>query len=253
MLSIPPVQRLVTQRDEARARATNLEKQLHALGVQGQPDLGYVFIVTYGRSGSTLLQGILSSIPGYLIRGENGDALYGLYTFHSKLEKARADHSRKQKLKATSPWYGIDEYPSDRAIAQIRQLALSTVLRPTTDTRVVGFKEIRWWHDDWRKYLAFLREVFPGAKFVLNTRDRDDVAASKWWADRDPDAVTRTLDKYERILNEVAEELGPEHAYRVHYNEYVADPSTLESLFTWLGEPFDDTRVREVMNRKHSY
>src|SRR5688572_1085508 len=36
--------------------------------------LGHLFIVTYGRSGSTLLQGVLNSIPGYLIRGENDGA-----------------------------------------------------------------------------------------------------------------------------------------------------------------------------------
>ena len=31
--------------------------------------------MTYGRSGSTLVQGLLNSIPGYLIRGENSAAL----------------------------------------------------------------------------------------------------------------------------------------------------------------------------------
>jgi len=251
-LSIPPVRRLITQRDEARARAKKLEKQLQALGARSGPGLGYVFVVTYGRSGSTLLQGILSSIPGYLIRGENGDALYSLYKFHSKLEKVRASHGKGRRLPVTSPWFGIDGYPSDRAVTQIRQLALTTLLRPEADTRVVGYKEIRWWHDDWREYLVFLQAVFPGAKFVINTRDRQDVSASKWWADRDPDTVTATLDKYERILDGVAGELGS-GAYRVHYNDYVADPSTLRGLFDWLGEPFDEARVRDVMNTRHSY
>jgi hypothetical protein len=44
-------------------------------GPRARRDLGYVFIVTYGRSGSTLLQGVLNSIPGYLVRGENRQAL----------------------------------------------------------------------------------------------------------------------------------------------------------------------------------
>ena len=34
-------------------------------------ELDYVFVMTYGRSGSTLLMGILNSIPGWLLRGEN--------------------------------------------------------------------------------------------------------------------------------------------------------------------------------------
>ena len=44
------------------------------------PDLnavseGFVFVVTYGRSGSTLLQNVLNTIPGYCIRGENANTL----------------------------------------------------------------------------------------------------------------------------------------------------------------------------------
>ena len=39
--------------------------------VDFQPKDGFVFVVTYGRSGSTLLQTVLQSIDGYFIRGEN--------------------------------------------------------------------------------------------------------------------------------------------------------------------------------------
>jgi hypothetical protein len=39
----------------------------------------------------------------------------------------------------------------------------------------------------------------------------------------------------------------------VHYNDYTTDPSSLESLFNWLGEPFDKERVDDVLTRKHSY
>jgi len=31
----------------------------------------YVFVVTYGRSGSTLMQGLLNALPGVLVRGES--------------------------------------------------------------------------------------------------------------------------------------------------------------------------------------
>ena len=48
-------------------------------------DLGYVFVMTYGRSGSTLVQGLLNAIPGYLIRGENAAALNHLHGFHKTM------------------------------------------------------------------------------------------------------------------------------------------------------------------------
>ena len=39
----------------------------------------HVLIITYGRSGSTLLQGLLNSIDGCIVRGENYDACKGLF------------------------------------------------------------------------------------------------------------------------------------------------------------------------------
>ncbi|UCV16550.1 hypothetical protein [Quatrionicoccus australiensis] len=38
-----------------------------------------ILVVTYGRSGSTLLQGVLNTLPNVLIRGENHDFCWGLY------------------------------------------------------------------------------------------------------------------------------------------------------------------------------
>ncbi len=52
--------------------------------------------MTYGRSGSTLVQGILDSIPGYLIRGENRDALPHLFAYHQTLVKEAARVTRKE-------------------------------------------------------------------------------------------------------------------------------------------------------------
>jgi hypothetical protein len=39
----------------------------------------------------------------------------------------------------------------------------------------------------------------------------------------------------------------------VHFDDYVRDPASLAALFEWLGEPFDEVAVRDVMTVKHSY
>jgi hypothetical protein len=39
----------------------------------------------------------------------------------------------------------------------------------------------------------------------------------------------------------------------VHYDDYVADPTMLRPLFEWLGLEFDESRVRAVMDVRHSY
>lgn len=211
-------------------------------------DLGYVFIMTYGRSGSTLVQGLLNAIPGYLIRGENSAALNHLHAFHTTMLEESRRGNLVNRRKVTHPFYGMPDFPPERSLRDIRRLVLDTVLRPEPDTRVTGFKEIRWYQDDLADYCAFLQRVFPGARFVVNTRNQADVLRSKWWAKKDNAAYLASIE--ERILR-VAAGLG-EAAYRVHYDEYVADPATLRGLYAWLGEEFDLDRVRATLGTRHS-
>ena len=213
-----------------------------------RPDLGYVFVMTYGRSGSTLVQGLLNSIPGYLIRGENSAALNHLYAFHQTLLDESHRGNLVNRRKVTHPFYGMPDFPPEASLAGIRRLVLDTVLRPEPDTRVTGFKEIRWYHEDLAEYVDFLGQVFPGARFVVNTRNQADVLKSKWWAKKDNSAYLAGIER--RILS-VAAGLG-DAAYRVHYDDYVADPAVLRGLFDWLGEEFDSERVRVTLGTRHS-
>ena len=129
-----------------------------------------------------------------------------------------------------------------------RAWSSTPVLRPKPDTRVTGFKEIRWYQPDLQEYVAWLREVFPGARFLVNTRNHADVLRSGWWAEGDHAAG---LGEAESGILALAESLG-DAAYRVHYDDYVADPTVLRGMFDWLGEPWDEAAVRAVMARKHS-
>jgi hypothetical protein len=211
------------------------------------PDLRHVFVVTYGRSGSTLLMGILNSSPGWLLRGENRDAVHHLYTFHRTMAR-ESTRERGTPLSATHPFFGIDGFPRKRSLRLLRSLVTETVLRPQADTRVTGFKEIRWNHDDVEQYVAWLGRLFPGARFVVNTRNQADVLRSEWWAEGDQ---SRKLADVEARLLRLAAALG-DAAYHVHYDDYVADQTTLRGLFDWLDEPYDEERVRAVLAVPHS-
>lgn len=212
-------------------------------------DLDYLFVVTYGRSGSTLLMGLLNTLPGYLVRGENRDALHHLFLF-DKTMRTESSRGPKRKLREpTHPFFGIAGYPREKAVRQLRRIATETVMRPQQDTRVTGFKEIRWYHQDLEDYVAWLREVFPGARFLVNTRNHEDVLKSRWWAEGDD--KSQHLAGIESRILALADTLG-DAAYRVHYDEYVADPTVLRGMFAWLGEEFDEESVRATMAVKHS-
>ncbi len=247
----PPVRRLIEQRDQLRAENKSLRSELARR--QGESRLSYVFIVTYGRSGSTLLQGLLNAQPGYLIRGENGGTMEMLYATWSEMNRRRSDISDlRRAAQPTHPWFGMDRYSPEEAAASFRRHLLDVVLKPSSGTRVTGFKEIRWWkHKDLAELLDFVGLVFPGARFVFNTRDNTDVIKSKWWADREESAALAQLANFEGRMVAAREQLGSS-AYAVHYDDYVADRDSLRGLYDWLGEPFDRARVDQVLDTRHS-
>lgn len=212
--------------------------------------LQFLFIVTYGRSGSTLLMGLLNAQPGFCIRGENQGILYDLFQYQSKGVAAQAKHGQGRPLTPRNPWYGIDHYPAEIAVARMRQLVIDTLLRPEPGTRVTGFKEIRWWMAQPVEYLDFIESLFPGARFLLNTRNLDAVAQSGWYRE-EQDVAARLAPLEERLRDTVARR--GDRGYHVHYDDYTADPSVLKGMYDWLGEEYDPERVAQVFSVDHSY
>lgn len=211
---------------------------------------GYVFIVTYGRSGSTLLQGILNSIPGYVIRGENGGSVKNLWRFQQEMAHWRSVRKKPIPLPKANSWWGIDGFDEALCARQIRSLVDETVLHPPAGTRVAGFKEVRYLDPDTPDYVRWMAETFPGSRFVFNSRRLDDVARSEWWKE-DAGAAER-LQAADAMLAELCASMGT-RAFGVRYDDYTADVGALEPLFGWLGEPFDRSRLESVLDKKHGY
>src|SRR5262249_15607960 len=131
-------------------------------------------------------QGILNSIPGYVIRGENANALNQFRNLVRSLDLVQPKF-RSIAKNSTDPWYGITLVKREQLLSDIRQLFVRNYLHPTARTRCVGFKEIRFGLDqvdDLAAYLDFVEETFPGACFIFNVRAVADTARSGWWADR---------------------------------------------------------------------
>lgn len=210
----------------------------------------YVFVVTYGRSGSTLLMGLLNAIPGYRIRGENYNALYRLYQADAALTKASDRFSSADHLTPRSSWYGTPKVRPRQFRAELVDSFLRHVLRPEPGDRVVGFKEIRYTPihlPDLAEYLDFIRRCFPYAKIIFNHRDPAAVARSAWWADvADAEAKVRAADR--RLLSFPADG----RHFHFWYDEIDESLDNVRALFRFLEEPFDEAAVRLVLGTAHS-
>ena len=214
----------------------------------------HVFVITYGRSGSTLLVGILNSIPGVHINGENAGALVHIFKAAKAAGYAHGFISPEPDC-ATHPWYGaslisLTEFEQSLAAAFAKH-----VLNPPVDALMIGFKEIRHGRSflsdqELGEYLDFLRVNFERPCFLFNVRRSHDVAQSAWWAS-DPFA-RRDIEELTRSFR-VQANRHSDISYWVDYNQIAGNPETVKGLFDFLGAPFDRDRVVAIMQIAHSY
>ncbi|GHF18515.1 hypothetical protein GCM10017044_11300 [Kordiimonas sediminis] len=216
-----------------------------------QPEGGFVFIVTYGRSGSTLLQTVLQSIDGYFIRGENNNALIPLFRSSKRLGEAKEKHGYRE-IPTFGPWFGADKFDEEAYASALCDVFVEHVLMPPEDARVIGFKEIRYpevMGDELFGLLDFMAKHFKPAKFIFNTRDWQDVSKSGWWADQKKERVQKQVENADRRFKDYAEK-HPDTCYMIKYEDYTADLDQLQGLFDFLGESFDRAVLEETLSRK---
>lgn len=210
----------------------------------------YVFIVTYGRSGSTLLMSLLNTIPGYRINGENNNALYRLHQAGAAIDRARREHSGPEHRSARGAWYGMPRVEPRQFRRELVDSFVTHVLRPEPGDRVLGFKEIRYTKSDMPDlsgFLTFLRNGFPNSKIIFNHRNLTDTAKSSWWARNE-----RSLEKLQVADARLSAIPTDERHFHFYYDEIDDSLANIRALFEFLGEELDEPAVRRVLNTKHS-
>lgn len=231
------------------------------------PKGGYVFVVTYGRSGSTLTQNLLNAIPGYQIRGENGNALYHLAraaVLTSKWNdfvwrredrfKAKADQRvfiRDIIGTSSDPWFGAELVDPSSLSKSLANSFVSEFLNPDPSTRVSGFKEIRW-HEDrgfFPNFLSFIKSSFPNSKFIFQTRNGSEVAGSGWWKNKDKDSVLDLISKAENLYGNFIDE-NPDISFKIEYERYMEGVSYVRKIYDFLGEDVSKRDIESILEQK---
>lgn len=215
-------------------------------------DLRFVTVVTYGRTGSTVIQAALNALPGVVVRGENYAAMRGLYAYAQSIEETADRHHAG---KPTHPWFGSARLRPPDVLADLRRHVIDTVLRPRGDTRWIGFKEVRYEpghfasYDLLLDYLLFLGKLFPGLRYLVNVRDPAAAARSGWWpGNADAAAVLATTrDWLTDAAGDLTGILGPGRAALVDYDRWTGRPDVLCAAFASLGLPADESAVRDVV------
>lgn len=209
-----------------------------------------IFVVTYGRTGSTLLQNIMMTIPDCTMRGENHNVIESIWHAAMRCRMAKGVWGQTEQPQG-HPWFGSDDMRPMQFARGMIDSFVNNVLCPPKDCRYFGCKEIRYnaFDDRLGEALDFMRYHFKDAFFVFNTRNVADVSKSAWWANWQPDDVGGLVANMDRRFAEY-HAAHPEFTEMVCYDDYTEDPEKLRPLFEKLGEPFDREKLDLVLGTR---
>jgi hypothetical protein len=205
----------------------------------------YLFIVTYGRTGSTLLQKLLGSIPGVYMAGENHNSLHGTFDAWRNATILKAKYGWGHEA-IDHPWHGAEAADPDGYARAMVQAFVAHILRPPRGRDTVGFKEIRYLTEDLREYLLFIDRFLSPAMFVINTRSVDEVAQSAWWKDADKDQLAANVARFEAITDALVADF-PDRFVKIDYARWTRDPEALRPVYAMLGARFDAGEIAETL------
>lgn len=209
-----------------------------------------LFVITYGRSGSTLLQTLLNNMPGVLIRGENNLALAPLIESWWRLVSSKRDYGRAYN-KMNEPWYGIADVDTDAYARAMVDAFCAQVLRPQPETRIMGYKEIRYNTLGPRldRLVNFVMTYFPDPKIIFNTRDSASVAKSGWFRNH---PEQETLDKIAAADLHFAtlQEKYADRAITVRYENLIGGPEEAQKIADFLGVSLEPETLARVMGEQ---
>ncbi len=216
----------------------------------------YVFVVTYGRSGSTLVQGLINSLPRTLLRGENDLYVQHLVRGFTAARRWRQEHAEHGAYDDTSAFYGVKAirvYVFAQGINDVVTQSLVGKYDPS-DYDVVGFKEVLWHRlepDETEDFFVGMDEAFPGARYVLNTREVDNVIGSGFWKRADEQEVRGLVGRVTEI-QEHLRQTRPDRVFDVRYEVLTGeDRAAQDNLLRGLAEfvldrPIDDSLMSEL-------
>jgi hypothetical protein len=214
----------------------------------------HIFIVTYGRSGSTLLQALLNTMEHACIRGENSDSLLFLFRGIARAKESVRVHGQKQ-TKSTNPWFGAELIDANKLTSSVVRAFIEHVLRPPADAKIVGFKEIRYnecQDDEFRFFVDFLLKNFEHAKVIFLQRQVETVAGSGWWKNMEFEAVAKIISRMDKLFDQCAA-TSPAQTRIVRYEEMVADIEYVRGIFEFVGEPMNEAAVTALFDQKLSH
>jgi len=198
-----------------------------------------VLVLGVGRSGTTLMQRVLNTMPSTNVCGENRHAWLHMARFLDRMFRLRTDSREQYDQHQGHFWYAWYNVADKSALVQqVRQL-FETAYQAERWRRI-GFKEIRMGqggYEELEAELEFFRLLYPDVRIIFNLRDIDAISRSQQQVSGKPPAQASAQfgdPAVQRLYQRYAQEHG---GFVWHYEDWHREHKVKE-LYAYVGEPF---------------
>jgi hypothetical protein len=196
---------------------------------------------------------VLNEHPNVTIRGENYNALVGLWHYFASIQDSA---NRHHSGKPDHPWFGTARLNPEAVLTEIQEQVVASVLRPKSQTQWTGFKEVRYEKSYFQdsttllSYLLFLQELLPGLAFLFNTRNPESTVKSGWWRSN-PEALhvlEETHINLLRVARELGGLLGENRVQVLNHDGWKSNPRLVVRALANLEFPVQENVVTNVLS-----
>ena len=212
----------------------------------------FILIIGTGRSGSTLLQRIINTIPNTNICGENYGALFNLLQFYYNLKLTKEKSIKEQKftksydklisLKIKPSWYNY--FNIDIIKNKIKNIIIDMFYKK--DCKIIGCKTIRFNKNNLFLMDLFL-ELFPNTKIICHYRENiNDQSKSSWWSNYIKKSKIKLKNLNNLLINYSKKNSS---SYIFTFNK-IFNIDEIKNLFRFLEEDLDENKYKEQIQLK---
>jgi hypothetical protein len=220
-------------------------------------DQQIVCIVTHPRSGGTVLQRVLHSMPETLFRGENNGCIVDICNLIFKVHHGQKYFSENLKMRfddEKSPIYGLDLINTDTIIFLLRDFYLNEIIKSNNQYKYIGWKEC--WFDPFyygrentKNHLKVLQKIFPNIKIIFNLRNPEDTSKSPGMHGRKEGfEMIKEYNESYKYFQDI--NLFNGNSILIYHEDWKENPEYLYNQLKSLNLPVDINSVKHILSEE---
>jgi hypothetical protein len=213
-------------------------------------------VLSYPRTGSTVIQRLINTDPSAICVGEKPMAINYLFDFYKSVEDSKFDiPSLFPEIPLgddRNPVFNIDKVDLKLLRHMLKEVFEDVVLAPGNKTKI-GWKEnfISPYADGdiSNQQINFIRTLFPDVKFLLNVRDPEKTSQSPIWRVRE-EAFEEISERRKWIMDSHLSGLFGSGATLLDYDKWSRNPDVIIGQLWDFGFKVDYQKCKDILSER---